>query len=183
MAISFKGLLARGPEFIEAERVFIRELPLQELGLTILYIVVAGVWCVFANELFDTVLDLPAHSAAVETLKGINFVFATALVLYLVLRRTFRTRRMAQEAQRLSQQRFESVALAATDAIWDLNFETRVLWWSEGMHKLFGYTPDEVSNKPEWWAERLHPDDKERVLTSIRGVGEKGGRGWSGHYR
>jgi two-component system sensor histidine kinase UhpB len=183
MAISFRRLLARGPEFIEAERVFIRELPLQELGLTILYMVAASAWCVFANELFDNLLDLPRHSPGLETLKGINFVFATALVLYLVLRRTFRTRRMAQEAQRLSQQRFESVALAATDAIWDLNFETRVLWWSEGMHKLFGYPPDEVSNKPEWWAERLHPDDKDRVLTSIRGVGEKGGRGWSGHYR
>ncbi len=183
MAFNFKRLLARGPEIIEAERVFIREIPLQEFGLTVLYVVVAGIWCVFSNELFDQVMHLPPHSPALETLKGINFVFATGLVLYLVLRRTFRTRRMAEEARRLSQQRFEAVALAATDAIWDLNFETKVVWWSEGMHKLFGYPPEEVSTKLEWWMERLHPDDKERVLESIREVGARGGRTWSGSYR
>ena len=37
MAFNFKRLLARGPEIIEAERVFIREIPLQELGLTFIY--------------------------------------------------------------------------------------------------------------------------------------------------
>jgi len=183
MPFNFKRLLARGPEIIEAERVFIREIPIQELGLTMLYVLVASAWCVFSNEIFDNLMDLPLHAPALETVKGINFVFATALVLYLVLRRTFRTRRLAEEAQRLSQQRFEAVALAATDAIWDLNFETKVIWWSEGMHKLFGYPPEEVSTKVEWWMERLHPEDKERVVGAIREVGARGGRTWSGSYR
>jgi two-component system, NarL family, sensor histidine kinase UhpB len=183
MAFNFKRLLARGPEVIEAERVFISEIPLQELGLTIVYVLVAGAWCVFSDEVLGNVTDLPEHSPALETLKGINFVFATGLVLYLVLRRTFRTRRLAEEARRLSQQRFEAGALAATDAIWDLNLDTRVVWWSEGMHKLFGYPPGEVSSKLEWWVERLHPEDKERVLGSIREVGARGDRTWSGSYR
>ena len=132
---------------------------------------------------FDNVMGLPMHSPALETLKGINFVFATSLVLYLVLRRAFRIRRLAEEARRLSQQRFEAVALAATDAIWDLNLETRIVWWSDGMHKLFGYPPEEVSTKLEWWVERLHPEDKDRVLGAIQEVGERGGRTWSGSYR
>jgi two-component system, NarL family, sensor histidine kinase UhpB len=183
MPFNFKRLLARGPEIIEAERVFIREIPLQELGLTFIYILIAGVWCVFSDEILDNLMDLPPHSPALETLKGINFVFTTGLVLYLVLRRAFRIRRMAEEARRLSQQRFEAVALAATDAIWDLNLETKVIWWSDGMHKLFGYPPDEVSNKLDWWVERLHPEDKDRVLESIRAVGAQGGRTWSGSYR
>jgi two-component system, NarL family, sensor histidine kinase UhpB len=183
MAFNIKRLLARGPEIIEAERVFIREIPLQELGLTVIYILVAGAWCVFSDELLVGALDLPERSPALESLKGINFVFATGLVLYLVLRRTFRTRRLAEEARRLSQQRFEAVALAATDAIWDLNFETKVVWWSDGMHKLFGYAPEEVSSKLDWWGERLHPEDKERVLGAIQEVGARGDGTWSGFYR
>jgi two-component system, NarL family, sensor histidine kinase UhpB len=183
MPLNLKRLLARGPELIEAERVFIREIPLQELGLTFVYILIAGVWCVLSGEFFDNVMGLPIHSPALETVKGINFVFATALVLYLVLRRAFRRRRMAEAAQRLSQQRFEAVALAATEAIWDLNLETRIIWWSDGMHKLFGYSPEEVSSRLDWWLERLHPNDKERVLEEIRSVNEKGGPTWSGHYR
>ncbi len=183
MAFNFNRLLARGPEIIEAERVFIREIPLQELGLTLVYVLAASVWCVYSDELFDNILGLPMHSPALETLKGINFVLATSLVLYLVLRRAFRIRRLAEEARRLSQQRFEAVALAATDAIWDLNLETGIIWWGDGMHKLFGYPPDEVSSKLEWWVERLHPDDKQRVLAAIQEAGERGGRTWSGSYR
>jgi PAS domain S-box-containing protein len=183
MEFNFKRLLARGPEIIEAERVFIKEIPLQELGLTFTYIVIAGLWCVFSDEFFDNVMGLPMHSPALETLKGFNFVFATSLVLYLVLRRAFRIRRLAEEARRLSQQRFEAVALAATDAIWDLNLETRFIWWSDGMHKLFGYAPEEVSTKLEWWLERLHPEDRDRVLGAIQALGKRGGRTWSGSYR
>jgi two-component system, NarL family, sensor histidine kinase UhpB len=180
---NLKRLLAHGPELIEEERVFIREIPLQELGLTVLYVIVGSTWCVFSNELVENIMGLPTHSPSVETLKGVNFVFATGLVLYLVLRRNFRTRRLAEEARRLSQQRFESVALAATDAIWDLNLETRVIWWSDGMHKLFGYAPGEVSSRLDWWVERLHPEDRDRVLESIRKLGAQGGRNWNGHYR
>jgi PAS domain S-box-containing protein len=183
MAFNFKRLLARGPEIIEAERVFIREIPLQELGLTLVYVVVTSVWCVYSDELFDNILGLPMHAPALETLKGINFVFATGLVLYLVLRRVFRIRRLAEESRRLSQQRFEGVALAATDAIWDLNLETRSVWWSEGMRKLFSYPLEEASAKLEWWVERLHPEDKERVMAVIKDRGQRGGRIWSGSYR
>jgi len=183
MAFDFKRLLARGPEVIKAEHVLIKEIPLEEMGLTFLYVVVASLWFVFADEVFDRVMDLPVHSPAIETMKGINFVLTTGFVLYLVLRRTVRTRRLAEEALRLSQQRFEFVALATTDAIWDLNMETKVIWWSDGMQELFGYKASEISNNLEWWVERLHPDDRERVMAEIRRVGDSGGKTWSGHYR
>ena len=51
------------------------------------------------------------------------------------------------------------------------------------MHKLFGYPPEEVSTKLEWWVERLHPEDKDRVLAAIQEAGERGGLTWRGSYR
>jgi two-component system sensor histidine kinase UhpB len=183
MLLNLKRLLSRGPEIIEAEKVFIREIPLQELGLTILFVVMASAWCIFVDEAFLRLMKLPANSPAAKAFEGLDFVLASGLVLYLVLRRTFRTRRLAEEARRLSQERFESVALAASDAIWDLNLETKVVWWSDGVHKLFGYSPDEVSSKLDWWVERLHPEDRERVLESMRKIGEQGRRTWRNQYR
>ena len=38
MAFKLKQLFARGPELIEAEKVFIRDVPLEELGLTLLFV-------------------------------------------------------------------------------------------------------------------------------------------------
>ncbi len=160
-----------------------RELPLQELGLTLLYILFAGIWFVFSDDVFDWATRRPLDSPALQTMKGINFLITTALVLYLVLRRTFRTRRLAEEASRLSQQRFESVALATTDAIWDLNLDTKIVWWSEGMQKLFGYRAEDVSSKFDWWLQRVHPDDRARVTEAIRSVVESGGHTWAGEYR
>ena len=183
MAFNLKRFLARGPEIIQAERVFIKEIPLAELGLTAIYVVAAGIWSVFSDEFLDRLLGSPRNVPALETLKGFNFILTTALVLYLVLRRAFRIRRQAEEAQRLSQQRFESVALATTDAIWDLNLETKMVWWSEGIQQLFGYRPEDVSPNVDWWRERLHPEDKDRVSRELERVADSGGRTWAGHYR
>jgi two-component system sensor histidine kinase UhpB len=183
VAFNLKHLLSRGPESIDAETVLIRDFPFEEFGLTVLYVLSAGIWVVFADDVFDWLMGIKIDSPALQTLKGVNFVFTTALILYLVLRRTLRRRRMAQEALRLSQQRFEFVALATTDAIWDLNLQTKVVWWSEGLQKLFGYRSEDISSKFEWWLERVHPDDRERVTTSIQGIVESGGRTWAGEYR
>jgi PAS domain S-box-containing protein len=183
MAFKLKQLFARGPEMIEAEKVFIRDIPLEELGLTLLFILVAGFWVVFSGDVVNWIMGVEIDSPAVHTLRGINFVTTTSLVLYLVLRRTLRRRRQAEEALRLSQQRFESVARATTDAIWDVNLETKVVWWSEGIEKLFGYRAEDVSSKFDWWVQRVHPDDRDRVTEAIRKTVEGGGNTWSSEYR
>ena len=183
MAINLKHFFSRKPEVISEEKVLIREFPAEELGLTLSYIIVAGLWLIFSADVVDWIMGVEIDSPAVQTMRGINFVTTTGILLYLVLRRTSRRRRLAAEAQRLSQQRFESVALATTQAIWDLNLETKVVWWSEGMQKLFGYRPEDVSSQFDWWLQRVHPEDRDRVTSSILKIVESGGPNWSGEYR
>jgi two-component system sensor histidine kinase UhpB len=183
MAISLKQFLKRVPEKIRPDRVLVEEMPLAELGFTLLYVLLAGVWCIFADDVFDAILDIPLASPPLQAMKGINFVLTTGVVLYLVLRRSFHNRRRAEETSRLNQERFEAVALATTDAIWDLNLDTEVVWWSDSAAKLFGFRPEDISTRVEWWRERLHPEDRERVLSAIREVASGAGRTWTGHYR
>ena len=183
MAFNWKEFLARGPERIGTEGLRVREWPFEELGITAAYILIAGLWCVFSDDVCDWLFGAPLNSPALQMLKGINFVTTTGLVLYLILRRSARNRRLAEEASRLSQERFESVALATTEAIWDWNLEANSIWWSEGIQKLFGYPPEDVSTKVEWWLERLHPEDKERVMRTIRQAIDTGTRTWAGYYR
>jgi two-component system sensor histidine kinase UhpB len=180
---NLKGRLARIPETISADRVFIREVPLTELGLTILYILFAGVWILFLDDVFEWLLGRPLQSPAFQALRATNFVITTGLVLYLVLRRAFRTRRQAEEALRLTQHRFELVALGATDAIWDLDLDTRAVWWSEGVRRLFGYRDEDVGSHQDWWVERVHPEDRGRVLEAMQTALEGGGRMYANEYR
>ena len=183
MPFSLKQFLGRMPEKIRFDRVLVKDMPLPELGITLLYVLVAGLWSVFSDDIFDWVMGGPMESPALQAMKGINFVLTSGVVLYLVVRRSFYNRRRAEETSRLSQERFEAVALATTDAIWDYNLDTEVVWWSDGVAKLFGYRPEDVSTRVDWWRERLHPDDRERVLAAIREVADGGGQMWNGHYR
>ena len=71
----------------------------------------------------------------------------------------------AEEAILLSNERFKLASKATSDAIWDLDLQTNKLEWGEGLQTLFGYKSEEVSY--EKWTQLVHPDDAERVETSL----------------
>jgi PAS domain S-box-containing protein len=64
--------------------------------------------------------------------------------------------------------RFNMVSKATSDAIWDFDRTTNVVVWNEAASKLFGYK--ETILTPNWWEDRIHPDDLDRVLTEIRSL-------------
>ena len=77
------------------------------------------------------------------------------------------TRTAAEENLRRSEERFQLVSRATSDAVWDWDLETNQLWWSDGFCSLFGYGRDEISPEVSWWADRIHAEDRERVNSSI----------------
>ena len=64
-------------------------------------------------------------------------------------------------------ERFEHVAQATVDAIWDWDIEADTVWWNHGIFTLFGYTREDVMASPSAWMKYVHPDDRERVLDTI----------------
>ena len=66
-----------------------------------------------------------------------------------------------------SEERFNLIARASSDAIWDWNLLTDEVWWNEGSYDLFGYAKDQVSFDASWWVEHIHPLDREWVFTDI----------------
>jgi PAS domain S-box-containing protein len=119
------------------------------------------------------------------TLKGLNIVIESEAIKeqLLVLIRQFRGRLAAfsdsqkseivaelkqiEEALRESEGRFRLVAQAAHEAVWDLNLLTGEVWRSQGFETLFGYRGQEIDKAAKWWEERIHPEDRERVMNAI----------------
>ena len=157
--------------------------PFAEVVITILYMMFGAVWVIGTDTLVGRLLGEPRQSVSIQTLKGLNFVATTGVLYYLVLRRSFHRRRRAEEATRLEQERFELAARAATDAIWDLDVMTSQLWWSDGMEKLFGYSKAEAGSSLDFWTERLHPDDRERVAATLHGAIGGTSTHWAEDYR
>jgi diguanylate cyclase (GGDEF)-like protein/PAS domain S-box-containing protein len=92
-------------------------------------------------------------------------------------------RKRAEEALYLSQERFELITRATSDAIWDWNLSNDELWWNEGFQKLFGYSGDEIGTDLSSWSDRVHPEDADRVGHDINRHIESGKHNWTDEYR
>jgi PAS domain S-box-containing protein len=68
---------------------------------------------------------------------------------------------------RESEERFRLAVKATRDAIWDWDRHTDLVWRSTGFQTLFGYKPEDIVPNWAWWVERIHPEDRERVLAQI----------------
>lgn len=66
------------------------------------------------------------------------------------------------------QRRYERVAHASADAFVDWKIQSDKLWWSEGLSRTFGYSSEESNYDFEWWKERIHPDDSQRVKNEVQ---------------
>ena len=92
-------------------------------------------------------------------------------------------RKHAEQALRESQERLQLVARATNDAVWDWDLVTDELWWGDGFQNMFGYTLDDIEPGAASWYNRLHLEDRERVITAIRAAIDGGETSWSDEYR
>lgn len=102
---------------------------------------------------------------------------------HVVMAQDISERVRAQEEAQLALERFRSVARVNSDAIWDWDLKSQMIWWSEGFCTQFGYAPEEVEPTLEFWSQRVHPADVERVNQSLQIVLDQRQSVWQDHYR
>ena len=89
----------------------------------------------------------------------------------------------AERALHASNERFDLVQRATNDVIWDRDLLTDRVVWSGGLQSAFGYRDDERAEAPDWWRERVHPADHDRVLDTVHGALLRGDASWEAEYR
>jgi PAS domain S-box-containing protein len=82
-----------------------------------------------------------------------------------------------------SNTRYKCVSLATNDVLWDQNLADESVSWNENMYSLFGYRPAEVHAGRDWWISNVHPEDRERSLSTVCAVLQSEKNAWSGEYR
>jgi PAS domain S-box-containing protein len=82
-----------------------------------------------------------------------------------------------------AKERFELLAKATQDAVWDWDLLNNTIWWNEGFKEMFGYKNEEILPGIESWYNGIHPEDRERVVNGIHQVIDNGGSHWSDEYR
>lgn len=78
-------------------------------------------------------------------------------------------------------ERFNAVSKATSDVIWDFNLITGDILWNHGLQTIFGY--QELKVNFQWWYDRVHPEDVERVTGVINHHVEHKLPRWTSEYR
>ncbi len=71
-----------------------------------------------------------------------------------------------QHALQESQERLEMALWGGDLGLWDLDITTRKRVVNQRYAEMLGYTVEEVENCPHFWEDKLHPDDKGRVIAA-----------------
>jgi PAS domain S-box-containing protein len=66
---------------------------------------------------------------------------------------------------------YRFVTEITSDCLWEWDLETKEIFWIDGGHKrVFGYQIENAVIPQSFWEDRIHPDDKIRVLESLRNL-------------
>src|SRR5687767_2062321 len=87
------------------------------------------------------------------------------------------------EALRKSNERIYYAGKITTDAIWDLDLETNEIYRSEAFAIFSGYDNSLIEPSLDWWYDRIHPDDMDRVRMKVNDSIMQGVTYWQDEYR
>ena len=91
-------------------------------------------------------------------------------------------RHRSAEALRIAEERMRFALQSANVGIWDMDYTTGVLRWSEILESQYGLPPGTFGGTFEAFVERIHPDDRESVLETV-GKAMKAGADFSTQHR
>ncbi|QHL85963.1 PAS domain S-box protein [Nibribacter ruber] len=82
-----------------------------------------------------------------------------------------------------SQERFKLVSKATNDVVWDWNLITNELWWSDTLESILGYSHTEMENGIDSWFNKIHEEDRQRVLKGINEAINSGKDQWIAEFK
>lgn len=102
---------------------------------------------------------------------------------WVAVERDITDRKMAEQAVRQSDERFQLVTKATNDVIWDWDLVEDSLWWNDNLRTMFGHDPAQISNSLQFWVEHIHPDDRNSLLSELYAVFNSDALTWQAEYR
>jgi diguanylate cyclase (GGDEF)-like protein/PAS domain S-box-containing protein len=101
----------------------------------------------------------------------------------LVSFRNINKRKEAEQRLRQTEERYRLAALATNDLIYDVELKAFSVQWSTALTERFGYVTQTLGSKSWWWEERIHPEDRGRILEKIADLRQGRCELFDCHYR
>lgn len=123
-------------------------------------------------------------------IKDFIFILISGIILKFILLHNEKNNKSVFEKLQItnneileSNERYDIVAKATSDTIWDWKIEDDSFLWNKGIQGVFGYKKEEVGKTSKWWFERIHPEDSLKMSVKLYSFLEQKTEKWQDEYR
>ncbi len=123
-------------------------------------------------------------------LKDILYIVFSGILLKIILHQNeIRNKSIFEKLQHTnieikeSNERYDIVAKATSDTIWDWKMDDDSFIWNKGIQGVFGYKKEDVGKTSKWWFDRIHPEDSLKMSVKLYSFLEQKTEKWQDEYR
>ena len=160
--------------------------------ITLLYVLVLMIVAVLGHKLFaDYFLEgATLNSFEYSYTKDIIYILFSGLLLKFILyQNEIRNKSVFEKLQltnieiKESNERYDIVAKATSDTIWDWKMDDDSFIWNKGIQGVFGYKKEDIGKTSKWWFDRIHPEDSLKMSVKLYSFLEQKTEKWQDEYR
>lgn len=157
--------------------------------ITIIYLLIAVVLATFLYKVSSVYLASENY-LLFNLIKDFILIFLTAVAIRFILTRNenknktiFERLENTNNEIKESNDKYDIVAKATSDTIWDWKIQEDKLSWSKGIKAVFGYEEDQVGDSSSWWFGNIHPEDSIKMSIKLYSFIEQKTEKWQDEYR
>jgi len=122
--------------------------------------------------------------------KDLIFIIFTGLLFRFILSKKdkrntvfYENLQNTNEKIKESNEKYDIVAKATSDTIWDWNIPEDHISWNKGIKGIYGYNQTQVGNNSKWWFDNIHPEDSIKMSIKLYSFIEQKTEKWQDQYR
>lgn len=157
--------------------------------VTIIFIIVS-ILLAIGSVFIIQIISHPTNIAAFHFTSYLVFILLSTITFRFLLQRNIKASLNLIKKQKLindeikeSKERYDIVAMATSDTVWDWNILDNKFSWNRGIKNVFGYDEDDVIENSQWWFDRIHPEDSIRMSVKLYSFLEQRLEKWQDEYR
>ncbi|OXB02158.1 PAS domain-containing sensor histidine kinase [Flavobacterium oncorhynchi] len=159
------------------------------LLITLVYVIISLIMATVCHNLLIKYFFQSKYSYLFY-LKDIFLILTTGLIFKYILTKNenrnisiFKKLKKTNEEIKESNEKYDIVAKATSDTIWDWKIQEDRINWNKGIESVFGYNPEEVGKTSKWWFDKIHPEDSIRMSIKLYSFIEQKTEKWQDQYR
>lgn len=159
--------------------------------ITLVYFFVLLFLALAGHVIFSSYTQsLPDNTAIFFYLKDFIFIAISTIIFIILLRQkdnrnisVFEKLKVTNKEISESNERYDIVAKATSDTIWDWKIEDDSFKWNKGIQGVFGYKKEDVGKTSKWWFDRIHPEDSLKMSVKLYSFLEQKTQKWQDEYQ